>query len=130
MGFAIAMVAEHIQGVMMIGMGVDSMSRAGEFAVAPRMFRLLSKKPGFGVTRGFDRYTVDLYASRKTAKCKAYAARGAPEGSIGDARTLKLNKEKKYWVCPPLPALPTAVMLVVEAGVRTTVVVPDWPRQP
>ena len=128
--FAIALVAEHIQGVMMIGVGVDSMSRAGEFAVAPRMFRLLSKKPGFGVTRGFERYTVDLYASGKTAKCKVYAARGSPDGSIGDARTLRLSKEHNYWVCPPLPALPSAVMRVVEAGVRATVVVPDWPGQP
>jgi hypothetical protein len=125
----IALVAEHIPGVQMVGVGVDSMSRAAEFSVAPSVFRHLDKQAGFGCGGGHSRYTVDLFASVKTKKCKRFACKGGGEGSIGDARTLKLNRDNNYWVCPPLPVIVPAVMQLVERKVRATVIVPNWPSQ-
>ena len=77
----------------MVGVGVDSMSRAAEFSVAPSVFRHLDKQAGFGCGGGHSRYPVDLFASVKTKKCKRFACKGGGEGSIGDARTLKLNRD-------------------------------------
>ena len=126
----ISLTAEHMAGEVMIATGVDSLSRMAEFAVAPSVFRVLSKQLGFG-RRGEHRgYSVDLYASRKTKKCAKYAARGGVEGSIGDARTLQLSMHENFWVLPPLAVVAEAVMTVLEAGVMATVVVPDWPNTP
>jgi hypothetical protein len=40
--WGISVVAEHIAGVRMIAVGMDSMSRIAEFSVAPRAFRKLN----------------------------------------------------------------------------------------
>ena len=122
--------AEHLTGVRMIATGVDSLSRMSEFTVSAPVFRWLNSLEGFGRRQGYRGFTVDLYASKKTAKCVRYAARGAPEGAIGDARTLVLGSTELYWVMPPLSVVAEAVAMVLGAGVAATVVVPDWPDQP
>ena len=128
--YGISIVAEHIAGVRMVATGVDSMSRAAEFSVSPRIFNWLKREPGFGCAPGFDGFTLDLYASKKTAKCKRFCSRQTEDGSVGDARTFKLSGEENVWVCPPLSVIPLAVMMVIQSGVRATVVVPEWVDQP
>ena len=128
--FEVSLVAEHIAGERMVATGVDSMSRASEFSVNKKLFRWLSKEAGFGAAPGYNGYTLDLYASKKTAKCTRFCSRATDDGSVGDARTFKLSAEENVWACPPLCMLPVAVMMLVESGVRATVVVPEWPNQP
>jgi hypothetical protein len=126
----VSLVAEHVAGERMIATAVDSMSRASEFSVSKKLFRWLSKEPGFGAAPGFDGYTLDLYASKKTAKCKRFCSKAVDDGSIGDARTFRLSGEENVWACPPLSMIPLVVMMLVDAGVRATVVVPEWVNQP
>ena len=128
--YGIALWAEHFEGERMIETGVDSFSRMAEFAVAPSVFRWLAAEQGFGRRGSFRGFTVDLYASAKTKKCRKYAERGGGPGSLGDARVLKLQSMENYWVLPPLGCVAAVVMTLLEAGVCATVVVPDWPDQP
>ena len=130
MRFCITLKAEHFEGDRMINTGVDSLSRMAEFSVAQSLFRQFNKGIGFGV-RGYCRgYSIDLWASAKTAKCKRYAAKNGPVGSVGDARVLQLERGENYWVVPPLGCVSQVVMQLLESGVLATVVVPDWPDQP
>ena len=59
-----------------------------------------------------------------------YAQYLGGEGSIRDARSLKLKPTKNYWVCPPLTQLRQAIMRILESGVSATIVVPNWPNRP
>lgn len=122
--------AEHFEGERMIETGVDSFSRMAEFSVAPSIFRWLAAEPGFGKRGRCKGFTVDLYASAKTRKCRRYAEKGGGPGSLGDARVLKLEHHENYWVMPPLGCVAAVVMTMLEANVCATVVVPDWPDQP
>ena len=122
----ISLRAEHFKGERMVGCGVDSLSRMAEFSVAPRIFRSLCSRQGFGRRGSLEGYTVDLYASKKTRKCPIYAQHLGGEGSIGDARSLKLKQTENYWVCPPLTQLRQAIMRILESGVAATLVVPNW----
>ena len=97
----IGLVAEHLPGPAMIETGVDSLSRAAEFTVCWPVFRKFKGSLGFGRRGSISRYTLDLYASKKTKKCSRYAAKGAPAGSLGDARTLELGSDENVWACPP-----------------------------
>lgn len=126
----VSLKAEHIAGTRMIATGVDSMSRMAEFAVAPRLFRALNKAVGFGVTEGCAGYTLDLFAAKKSAKCKRFCSRGGADGAVGDAMTFTVGPEENVWACPPLGLLPKAAMMLVERGIRATIVVPVWPNQP
>jgi hypothetical protein len=128
--YSIALVAEHIAGERMISTGVDSMSRSGEFTVSRAVFRKFNKLSGYGVAAGFQGYTLDLFATKKTAQCKRFCTRGAKDGAVGDARTFDLSGRENVWACPPLPMLSVVVMMLIEAGVRATVVVPVWQTQP
>jgi hypothetical protein len=128
--YGIGLHAEHLSGDRMVGCGVDSLSRLSEFSVSPKVFRLISNKSGFGVRSGFGGYTLDLYASQKTAKCRKYAELGGGGNSVGDARTLKLRSNENYWVVPPIAVVHMAVMMVLEAGITATIVVPNWPNRP
>jgi hypothetical protein len=128
--WSVALVAEHIAGERMIATSVDSMSRLSEFAVAPQRFRELDQMLGFGRASGCRGYTLDLFAVKKSARCKRFCSRGGVDGAVGDARTFKLQQGENVWACPPLGMLPEAVMMLVEAGVQATVVVPVWPNQP
>ena len=95
--YGIGLHAEHLSGDRMVGCGVDSLSRLSEFSVSPKVFRLISNKSGFGVRSGFGGYTLDLYASQKTAKCRKYAELGGGGTSVGDAKTftqLQLRQAK------------------------------------
>jgi hypothetical protein len=71
----IAVVAEHLSGERMIATGVDSMSRVTEFTVSSKIFQWLNRTVGFGKVQGFGSYTLDLYASKKTAKCKRFCSK-------------------------------------------------------
>ena len=108
--YSVALVSERISDVRMVGVGVDSMSRAAEFSVAPSIFWHLNREAGFGRGGAFKGYTVDMYASKKTRKCRKYAIRGGGDVFIEDARTLVLRCEDNSWVCPPLPVIPTVVI--------------------
>ena len=44
----ISLRAEHFKGERMVGSGVDSLSRMAGFCVAPRLFRSLCNRHGFG----------------------------------------------------------------------------------
>ena len=126
----ISLTAEHFEGDRMIGTGVDSLSRMAEFSVAQSLFRKFNTEGGFGWRAPFRGYTIDLYASAKTKKCKRYGAKQGAEGSLGDARVLKLEQTENYWVVPPLSCVAQVVMQLLESGVTATLVVPDWPDQP
>ena len=128
--WSVSLVAEHIAGERMIATSVDSMSRVSEFALAPKRFRELNQAVGFGCAGGCRGYTLDLFAVKKSAKCQRFCSRGAVDGAVGDARTFRLLETENVWACPPLGMLPEAVMMLVEAGVQATVVVPVWPNQP
>ena len=121
---------EHFKGERMVGCGVDALSRMAEFCVAPRIFRSLSSRQGFGRRGWLEGYTMDLYASKKTGKCPMYAQHFGGEGSIGDARSLKLKPTENYWACPPLTQLRLVIMRILESGVSATIVVPNWPNRP
>ena len=128
--WGIALHAEHLGGIRMIATGVDSLSRMSEFSVAPSLFRWLNRLWGFGVRERCEGFTVDLYASKKTAKCSRYASRGGVIGSLGDARTLELTSCENYWVLPPLDTIEAVVMMILDKGVQATIVVPDWANKP
>ena len=114
----------------MVGCGVDSMSRMAEFSISPKVFRMLAARPGFGRRGRFEKYTFDLFASEKTNKCTEFAQQGGGGVSVGDARTLQLDSGENYWVMPPISVVAMAVMMVLEAGVTATLVVPNWPDRP
>ena len=116
--------AEHFKGERMVGCDVASLSRMAEFCVAPRIFRSLCSRHGFGRRGSLEGHTFDLYASKKTRKCPLYAQYLGGEGSIGDARSLTLKLTENYWVCPPLTQLRQAIVRILESGVSATAVVP------
>ena len=126
----ISLRAEHFKGERMVGCGVDSLSRMAEFCVHRRMYQALCSRNGFGRRGAHEGYTVDLYASIKTRKCPKYAQYLGGEGSIGDARSVKLSSSENYWVCPPLTQITQAIMRILESGVAATIVVPNWPNRP
>jgi hypothetical protein len=128
--WSVSLVAEHIAGERMIATGVDSMSRLSEFTVAPGVFRELKQLKGFGVVAGHRGYTLDLFAAKKSAKCSRFCSKGATDGAVGDARTFRLGPEENVWACPPLGMLASTVMMLIEAKVQATVVVPNWANQP
>ena len=61
---SVVLVSEHISGVRVVAVGVDSMSRAAEFSVTPSIFWHLNKEAGFGRGGAFKGYTVVSYASK------------------------------------------------------------------
>ena len=128
--WGISLHADHMAGELMKVSGVDSLSRWGEFAVSPKVFKSFQASARWGKFGGAKGYGMDLYASRKTAKCKAFCARGAAEGALGDARSWVCDEGVNHWVCPPLVVVDKAVRQFVEAGCLGTVVVPDWTNQP
>lgn len=130
----ISLMAEHVSGESMKATAVDSLSRWGEFVVRQKVFETFNKDAEWGGARG---YTCDLYASAKTAKVARFGARGEPsaadggiEGCVGDARVAEFEAHENLWVCPPLQVIRQAVEGVLQKGVRSTVVVPDWENQP
>ena len=95
-GLEISIQSDHVAGELMKVSGVDSMSRWSEFAVAKPVYQCFrgSQRWGrFGGAKGFD---VDLYASRKSAKCERFCARGGVEGAIGDARTYVCSEDDSF----------------------------------
>ena len=118
--------ADHISGDLMKDAGVDSLSRWGEFSVAKGVFKAFDSNPRWGRYGGAKGYDMDLYASRKSARCERFCARRSAEGAVGDARTHVCSEEENHWVCPPLPLIERAVQQFWEQGVLGTVVVPDW----
>lgn len=116
--------AEYVPGTVLVEAGVDACSRASEFKMARRIFLELQRKSVFGGEQGF---TVDLCASVKTKQMKKFGSRGGiGEGSIGDVRTVELREEENYFVCPPIGLIELVIKRLEEAGVKGTVVVPNW----
>ena len=81
------------------------------------------------VVDGKEGFTLDLFASKKTAKVKRYCSRGGAAGSVGDVRSFKLAGNENVWACPPLPVIAMAVMQLCESPAPVTLVVPDLPSQ-
>ena len=91
---------------------------------------MLAARTGFGRRGQFEQYTLDLFVSEKTRKCRKFAQRGGGGASVGDARTIQLDTSNNYWVMPPISVVAMAVMMVLEAGITATSVVPNWPDRP
>lgn len=114
----------------MIQTGVDSLSRMGEFVVKWSIYKRFKEMLGFGVRAGSSGYTLDLFASRKPHKCRRYAARGAPPGAVGDARTFAIAHWENVWAVPPLPLIQMVVEQLCSLEACSAIVVPDWPDRP
>ena len=128
--------SEHLKGVSMKEAGLDALSRWGEFTVRGDVFRSMHDSPRWGKYAGRKGYTVDLYASALSKKCKRYGARGelteaqgGALGCIGDARTAKLGTRENAWVCPPLAVVQQSIMAFMERRTVGTVIVPEWEAQ-
>lgn len=123
----IRMRGEHMAGVSMVAAGVDSMSRAAEFAMAVGEYRKIHGARRWGRRNGFSGFTVDLCASQKTAKCKKYYSRGGEgAGSLGDLRTARLDPAEHYYVVPPVGMIETVLQILEEASVAAVLVLPMW----
>ena len=123
----ISLRAEHMAGVRMVAVGVDSMSRASEFSMERQLYTAINNNPRWGRRWGFKGFDVDLCASQKTAKCGRYYSRGGlGKDSLGDARVAQLKASELHYVVPPTGFVEQALGLLLEARVAAIVVVPMW----
>ena len=119
--------AEHTKGTELVAAGVDAMSRASEFSLNHKCFKVLDGSPRFGKQRGCRGFTIDACASQKTCRKVRYFSRGAVgKGSLGDIRTVELREDENYYVCPPVGLIELVIKRLEEAGACGTLVVPNW----
>ena len=119
--------SEHVPGTLLVTAGVDALSRMGEFVLAPVVFRDIMQDSRFGRRSGFAGCTVDLCASQKTKRLAKYCSRNqVGNDSWGDMRTVVLDPQEYYYVCPPWCMIEMILCRLEESHVAAVVVVPNF----
>ena len=119
--------SEHVPGTLLVTAGVDALSCMGEFVLAPLVFHGIMQDSRFGKRAGFVGCTVDLCASQKTKRLSRYCSRNqVGEDSCGDMRTVVLDPQEYYYVCPPWCMIEMILCRLEESQVAAVVVVPNF----
>ncbi|XP_063790602.1 uncharacterized protein LOC134945328 [Pseudophryne corroboree] len=72
---------------------------------------------------------VDMMASRLNTKLQRYCARSRDPQAIAVDALVTTWVFQSVYVFPPLPLIPKVLRIIRKRGVRTILIVPDWPRR-
>ncbi|XP_063770427.1 uncharacterized protein LOC134901984 [Pseudophryne corroboree] len=93
----------------------------GEWGLHPEVFTQIVSR--------WELPQIDMMASRLNKKLQRYCARSRDSQAVAVDALVTPWVFRSVYVFPPLPLIPKVLRIVRRKGVRTILVVPDWPRR-